>query len=85
VVPPPPSLGRTRTSRQPRATKASVNSVRDIRPSGAVAGAEGKLCPYVEGTDLRVRLDVADGARFLVVRWAPGKKPFEVGRFSEKR
>jgi hypothetical protein len=48
-------------------------------------GVATLLTPYVEGTDLRVRLDLADGARFLVVRWAPGKKPFEVGRFSDKR
>lgn len=48
-------------------------------------GVATLLTPYVEGTDLRLRLDLADGARFLVVRWAPGKKPFEVGRFSEKR
>jgi hypothetical protein len=39
----------------------------------------------VEETDLRVRLEVADGPRFLKVRWPKGKRPFEVGRFVTER
>lgn len=48
-------------------------------------GVATVLTPYVEETDLRVRLDVTDGPRFLKVRWGKGKRPFEVGRFVLER
>lgn len=48
-------------------------------------GVATLLTPYVEETDLRVRLEVADGPRFLKVRWPKGKRPFEVGRFVTER
>ncbi len=48
-------------------------------------GVATVLTPYVEETDLRVRIDVADGPRFLKVRWAKGKRPYEVGRFVSER
>lgn len=48
-------------------------------------GVATLLVPYVEGTDLRVRLVHAGGDRFFFLRWPKGPRPFEVGTFGATR
>lgn len=37
--------------------------------------------PYVEGTEMHARFVLADGSKFLVLRWPKGPKPKTVGAF----
>jgi hypothetical protein len=48
-------------------------------------GVATLLVPYVEGTDLRVKLVHAAGERFFFLRWPKGPRPFEVGTFGATR
>ncbi len=50
--------------------------------------SDGKLSiltPYVEKTDFRVKVTFQGGERFFKLRWSPGKRPLEVGKFSDSR
>lgn len=48
-------------------------------------GVARLLVPYVEGTDLRVKLTYEGGERFLKLRWPTAKKPFQVAVIVEER
>lgn len=48
-------------------------------------GKLSMLTPYVEKTDFRVKVTFAGGERFFKLRWPAGKRPLEVGKFSDSR
>lgn len=43
------------------------------------------LTPFVEDTDFRARITLADGAQRLSLVWRKGKRPLEIGRFTDAR
>jgi hypothetical protein len=74
---------------QGKVTIQSVDVERGRRPTQTTAELkDGKLViqtPYVENTDFVARIAIDGGERFLKLRWAPGKRPYEVGQVTETR
>jgi len=48
-------------------------------------GAAKVLVPYVEETNMRVKLAYEGGEQFLKLKWPKGKRPFQVGTVGETR
>jgi hypothetical protein len=59
---------------------------RQTQTKASVDAGVGKLVvPYVEETNMRVKLAYEGGEKFLKLRWPKGKRPFQVGKVEETR
>lgn len=72
-----------------KVTFSSVTITRGKRATQTEAKVEGGrftlVTPYVEGTDLRAEVVSDGGKRWFSLAWPTGKRPLEIGRFSETR